>query len=174
MKIFVTNLGKYNEGEIIGEWLDLPASEEDIEECLARIGISDEPDVNGQFYEEYFISDYDDVPSELAGELGEYTPLDELNEIAEAIEGVDEEVINTLIYFGVPVSDFWKAKDEVIVYPDCRDMTDVAEVYVDNSGLLNDIPENIARYFDYKAYGRDLKIEGHFRYANGCYYQYIG
>lgn len=30
LSIFVTNLGKYNEGELVGEWLELPATDEEI------------------------------------------------------------------------------------------------------------------------------------------------
>ena len=41
--IFITNLGKYNEGFLIGEWLELPATDEDIEACLERIGIKKIP-----------------------------------------------------------------------------------------------------------------------------------
>ena len=30
INIFITNLGKYNEGELIGEWVTLPISEEEL------------------------------------------------------------------------------------------------------------------------------------------------
>lgn len=36
---YVTNLGKYNEGELMGEWMDFPVSEEELAEVFARIGI---------------------------------------------------------------------------------------------------------------------------------------
>ncbi len=26
ISVFITNLGKYNEGELVGEWLELPAT----------------------------------------------------------------------------------------------------------------------------------------------------
>lgn len=38
MKIFLTNLGKYNEGELIGEWVELPASQEELKKVFERIG----------------------------------------------------------------------------------------------------------------------------------------
>lgn len=49
-KVFITNLGKYNEGELVGKWLDLPCA--DIEAELAEIGVAP-----GTQYEEYFITD---------------------------------------------------------------------------------------------------------------------
>lgn len=38
LKVFLTNLGKYNEGELVGKWLELPATDEEIEEVKERIG----------------------------------------------------------------------------------------------------------------------------------------
>lgn len=81
LNIYLTNLGKYNEGELIGEWVKLPC--DDFEVVLKRIGISDEPDENGRYYEEYFITDYETDVSGL--QIGEYDDLDELNELAESI-----------------------------------------------------------------------------------------
>ena len=52
LKVFVTNLGKYNEGELIGEWVSLPIDESELEEVLERIGINEQ-------YEEYFITDFE-------------------------------------------------------------------------------------------------------------------
>ena len=52
MKIYLTNLGKYNEGYLVGEWVHLPISSEDLKEVFDRIGINEE-------YEEFFITDYE-------------------------------------------------------------------------------------------------------------------
>lgn len=53
MRIYLTNLGKYNEGELVGEWVDLPIEKENLQEVFKRIGI------DGKQYEEYFITDYE-------------------------------------------------------------------------------------------------------------------
>ena len=34
IKVYLANLGKYNEGELVGEWLELPCTEEEIEQKL--------------------------------------------------------------------------------------------------------------------------------------------
>ena len=36
---FVTNLGKYNEGELVGEWVQFPTTEDKMKEVFERIGI---------------------------------------------------------------------------------------------------------------------------------------
>ena len=72
---WVTNLGKYNEGEIIDKAVNFPLADEDeIKNILKEIGI-------GAEYEEYFIADYDAEFD--TTDLGEYTPLSRLQEIGE-------------------------------------------------------------------------------------------
>ena len=36
----------------------------------------------------------------------------------------------------------------------------MAEQFVDEMGLLSEIPENLQYYFDYEAYGRDMELSG--------------
>lgn len=52
LKIYLTNLGKYNEGYLVGKWVELPATDEELEEAKKEIGIN-------QQYEEWFITDYE-------------------------------------------------------------------------------------------------------------------
>ena len=156
MKIYLTNLGKYNEGQLVGEWVELPVSQEELKEVFERIGI------DGKEYEEYFITDYEcDFY-----QIGEYENLDTLNEIAERIEELDEEeskVVKALM------SELGYTLDEAIekvnngdyrIYSDCDDMTDIAYQVVEECEYLNNVPNNVARYFDYEEFGRDLGIEG--------------
>lgn len=155
MNIYLTNLGKYNEGELIGEWVELPVSHEELQKVFERIGINEE-------YEEYFITDYEcDFY-----EVGEYESLDTLNEIAERIEELGEEeseVVKALMSeLGCTLNE---AIDKVNsgdyrIYSDCDDMTDIAYQVVEECGYLNNVPDNVARYFDYESFGRDLGIEG--------------
>ena len=55
---YITNLGKYNEGELVGEWVKFPTTSEDLQKVFERIGIGSKDDF-GNPYEEWFISDYD-------------------------------------------------------------------------------------------------------------------
>lgn len=68
---FITNLGKFNEGEIVGEWINFPIKQEEFQKVLDRIGINEN-------YEEYFFSDYDTNISGISDALGEYANADEL------------------------------------------------------------------------------------------------
>lgn len=156
LKIYLTNLGKYNEGELLGEWVDLPATQEELEKVFQRIGINEE-------YEEYFITDYE---TDISGiEIGEYSNLEELNELAETLEELDEndtEIVEAMLSEGYSLEDAIDKKDDCMVYSDCNDMEDVAREYIEETGLLNDIPENLQSYFDYEAFGRDMSYEGQY------------
>lgn len=165
-RVFITNLGKYNEGELIGKWLDLPC--ENIEEELTSIGVSDEPDENGNYYEEYFITDYE---NDYNYKVGEYDSLDDLNEIAEELENLDDydrEVVNAFIENGSDIEEALNGlrDGDYMVFSNCSDMTDVAYQYIEETGLLNDVPETLRNYFDYEAYGRDMSFEGTFIFTD--------
>ena len=69
---YVTNLGKYNEGELVGEYLKFPMTPEEVQALLKRIGI------DGVRYEEIFITDFDGDVLGLYDHLGEYENIDEL------------------------------------------------------------------------------------------------
>jgi hypothetical protein len=80
MNIFITNLGKYNEGHLVGEWVKLPATSEELEAVYNRIGINAE-------YEEMFITDYE---CDITGlEIGEYTNIEQLNTVAKLLDDCD-------------------------------------------------------------------------------------
>lgn len=152
MKVYIANLGKYNEGELVGAWFAPPIDMEDVKE---RIGL------NGE-YEEYAIHDY-----ELPFTLGEYTPIVEINRLCEMVA----ELEGTALYHVLPeIQGYWfssleelfENKDDIIHYPDCEDMSDVAHYLIEETGSLGEVPSHLQNYIDYEAFGRDLEINGHF------------
>lgn len=65
MRVWVGNLGKYNEGELVGEWITLPMPKNQLDDILRnKVGLQltqQEVDealrTTGECYEEYFIAD---------------------------------------------------------------------------------------------------------------------
>ena len=53
LEAYITNLGKYNEGQLVGETLKFPTTTEEVQALLKRIG------VDGVRYEEIFITSFD-------------------------------------------------------------------------------------------------------------------
>ena len=80
---FVTNLGKYNEGELVGEWVKFPTTEEEMRKVFERIGIGSK-DEFGHVYEEWFITDYECPIYGVQKLLGEYESLDKLKSAQKA------------------------------------------------------------------------------------------
>ena len=83
LKIYLTNLGKYNEGYLIGKFVELPIKKEDFKEVLKQIGI------DGVQYEEYFITDVETDVIGLEKVIQEYTSIKDLNELAEMLDNLN-------------------------------------------------------------------------------------
>ena len=88
--VFITNLGKYNEGALVGEWVKFPTTAEELKKVFERIGIGAKDDF-GQTYEEWFITDYDCYVDGLYDLLGEYANLDELNYLASKLDDMSQD-----------------------------------------------------------------------------------
>ena len=160
IEICLTNLGKYNEGELIYSRLVLPATTEEIQAAYDEIGVAD-----NTMYEESFISDYETDINGL--NINEYASIDDLNELAEELEAFDEyelEAFGAMLDYGYATDEALQTvKDgEYMVYDGCYSMAEVAERYADETGLLNSVPDDLRYYFDFEAYGRDMDINGHF------------
>ena len=163
IRIFLTNLGKYNEGELVGEWVDLPV--DSFDDVKQRIGI------NGQ-YEEWFISDSETNVPGLS--IGEYDNIDGLNALAEELEGLDEReviIVGTYLERGYSVEDAIEKRDDGMVYTDCYDERDLGYAIVDEMGGIEQLGKNtLEMYFDYEGYGRDSIINGNMDYiGDGIY-----
>ena len=172
---FVTNLGKYNEGQLVGEWVLFPVDEEEWNEILERIGISDEPDENGGIYEEYFFSDW---CCDCDFHFDEYEDVNRVNEIAEQVDNLnsfEEEALESMIDYGFdPEEAVDKIADgDVLFYFDCDNMEDVAYQIIEETGMLAGVDDTISRYFDYEQYGRDLEIEGTFIQTESGYVEVL-
>ena len=183
IKLYLANLGKYNEGELKGAWIELPYTQEELEEKFVEIGIAHydaegnyvpyvvETDEKGYeyMYEEYAIHDYE---TDLNIPINEYSSLSNLNAIAENVEDHEVEYINLLLdnenislrdlieepaskllqnYNFIKLdSNIWN-EDEKIGYG-----------YIDEVMCgIDQLPrEVLERYFDFEAYGRDLRLSG--------------
>jgi antirestriction protein len=160
IEICLTNLGKYNEGELIYSRLVLPATTEEICAAYDEIGVAD-----GTMYEEAFISDYETDINGLS--ISEYASIDDLNELAEELENFDEyelEAFGAMLDYGYATDEaLQKVQDREFMYYDgCYSMAEVAEMYADETGLLDSIPDDLRCYFDFEAFGRDMDGNGHF------------
>ena len=173
---YVANLGKYNEGQFVGEWVTFPVDEDEWNETLERIGISDEPDENGKIYEEYFFADWD-CGCDFG--FGEYEDVERVNEIAERCDNLnsfEEEALESLIDYDFDPEEALDEIDDgdVLFYFNCDTMEDVAYEIVEQTGMLAGVDDTIARYFNYEQYGSYLDATGTFIPTKTGYIEVIG
>ncbi len=173
LNVWIGNLGKYNEGELVGGWLKLPVSNEElkmflreevglqltqaeVDEALARDGVC---------YEEYMINDYE---TDLPIKVDEYSSISMLNLLAMASERINnlnaieayiesqniddiEEIINVIFQ-----------EDEIPFYPyePLYENLSNEEKYGMSKAIWNGLDQILEDYyvtdcFDYEKYGRD-------------------
>ena len=152
MKVFIVNLGKYTEGEETGEWFSLPLDWDNVKE---RLGLNKD-------YEEIAILSYD-----LPFRVSEHESIEELNKKYHLVKELPEEVQDNLEAILSLVEEIAEHVEDIIFYRGCNNMSDVACYLVEQKGLLNDVVDEIAKYFNYEAYGRDLEITGRFCCVKG-------
>lgn len=156
-KAYVTNLGKYNEGELVGDWVSFPIDEDDFEDVLEQIGISPE-------YEEWFVTDYD---CSLNGfdwrELGEYPSYEKLQEfglLLDSITDVDsvENVYEVTGNLEEAIEGLERGR--YYYYPGIKNARDWGYKLVELSdGVENLGIDTIENFFDYEALGRELDLD---------------
>lgn len=185
IKIHIANLGKYNEGELIGEWISLPCTKYEWENLMCRIKLGNRDECGNychgysdgfSYYEEWIITDID---TDLNIEINEYHNIQTLNYIAAAInessnpypvfvymqdyEGgyTDIELINALkqadsiLYYEYFYQSDCNSKEEKFGYTIAQESNVIGY-------LENFLYGNLEYYFDYEAYGRDIRINGSF------------
>ena len=158
LSIFLTNLSRYTEGELIGIWLPLPATSEELAAAYAKIGTPED---------EYFITDYESDFDGLT--VGEYDNVNDLNDKAMTLAELDDyeiECINAMLSEGFTFEEAVENVDNCRIYYECYDMEDVAREYAEEVGLLDNIPENLQCYFDFEAFGRDMSFEGQYVFTD--------
>jgi hypothetical protein len=163
-KVCIQNLGKYNEGELVYEWVDLPISDEELAEVYKRIGINfDEPDENGNWYEETMIADYE---NDIGYKVGEWDSIEDLNEIAERLGDLDDselEVLQAAIEHGFIMDNDDIANFDPYEYTliDADDDEALGYYIVDEwyGGVEHLDKDTQEMYFDYDSFGRDIRLE---------------
>ena len=146
-RVYVSTYKKYSEGSIKGKWLYLRDYDDHNDFLRAcRELHADEADP------EFMFCGHEDIPREFVGEcyikpdFWDYMKCD-----------IDDSVKEAFMY----LFDEWnedRCRDNYI--NQFRNRAELAESLMDSTVELDKVPERIARYFDYDAYGRDLELGG--------------
>ena len=182
LNFWIGNLGKYNEGELVGEWLELPVSKKELDTFLReKVGLQlTQEEVekalteDGVCYEEYMINDYE---TDLPIKVSEYSNLNMLNLLAMASEKVNNmEAVEAYIeYQGTDdieeIINVMLQEDNIPFYPYEENSENLSneEKYGMSKAIWNGLDEILEKYyvtdcFDYEKYGMDDDVS---LYENG-------
>lgn len=155
-RLYVGTYAKYNAGSIGGAWLDLE-DYSDKDEFLAACAElhKDEPDP------ELMFQDYEGIPKAFYGEsyadprIWEWLELDEHDrELWEVyLDNIDDK------------ADFDTAQENFAGKADTE--ADFAEEWLEETGGLEAVPENLRYYIDFAAYARDMHGDFNFVRVDG-------
>ena len=153
MKIYVATLGAYNSGYHHGAWIDLSGLDHDsLMEKIQEI-LQTSPEANE---EEWAIHDFESDGINIK----EYHDLEELILIQEYIDEHDEEqaavVWGVKEYLGNTFEEAVNYYDENYI-GEFESLEKFGEHFVDNGTI--DVPDELLRYFDFEAYGRDVAFD---------------
>ena len=127
MQVYIANLGKYNEGELVGAWFTFPI---DFEEVKEKIGLNDE-------YEEYAIHDYE-YPLRLTNTLPLANSIDYGKWYRNYPKNYNRSyLLCSLIFQALKTKR--NIKRDIIIHSDCDDMYDVAHYYIEETGALGEV-----------------------------------
>lgn len=155
LRCYITCLACFNAGVLRGDWYDA-AMARDVTPREVHGG----RDTN---HEELWIVDLD----------GDYWPVDremsphEATEWSECMDGVDEHLRPALAswvrsgsYIAEGDTDYPCISDFEEAYcGNWESFREYADQYVEDTGMLSDVDEAVARYFDHAAFARDLEMD---------------
>ena len=156
-RAWVGCLACYNDGRLVGQWVDgLEAAELTSEDLHASERVTIDPAYGP--HEELWIMDHEGYGPALSGEC---SPA-EAQRIAEALDTIVEHERDA---FGAFLDHVEDLEDALARFPNAyRGSWDSLEEYawdlVEDTGMLEGLPEGIARYFDCAAFARDLETGG--------------
>ena len=159
LNIFINTWGNYNEnGADGGRWVTLPMDSDELSETLEDIaGAMNDSDP------EFFVNDYEWTTEWNGRDISEYENIEELNEYCEQLNNLDkweqEGYAAAVEHWGAKYVDL-DDLDDYILYADIRDCYDLGYYWAVESGCYNlGKMGNLANYFDYNAFGRDINLE---------------
>lgn len=161
-KFYAACLASYNNGILHGEWIDISEDAEEMQEAIAAM-LKASPMEDA---EEWLTHDWDAYG--VFSRLGETSDLNQIAEIAEAVDGVldayglpDDLFTHVLVWLDdVAHVDSWKSHFEDAFAGSWNDAEDYAADLTEQCGDLSGIPDHISNYIDYKSMAHDMTVGG--------------
>ena len=169
-RAWVGCLGCYNAGNLVGRWLDADQCGDMVSARLANAPKPEDQEIYGNAprcikcgAEEFWVFDHENFHGLLRGECAPHEAFEASEKLAQVLED------------DLPMLDSWMSEGNDFDPEAMQDayagrfesFTDFAEDFAEQTDMLVEIPEDLRRYFDFEAFGRDLQadyweVEGYF------------
>lgn len=169
-KIYVGTYAKYNEGSLDGQWFDLEdyVDRDDFyKACQAFHDRHNPRDEDGDPIpadHEFMFQDWEEIPDRFISECHIDPEFWDYMEYDDRCNGAAKEAYCAC--FG----DWDKEKFEERYHGEFDSWEAMAEEFVEETGMLSEIPENLRYYFDFNAYARDMRLGGDMCEDNGHFF----
>lgn len=165
--ITIYSLSDYNNGSLMPITIELDnidyedyqgAIVEHLDKITRRLN-------DGEIREEWIVADFEDVPCRF---VTEFDLSEDFFSYKEALADsyLDKDMFDAGIELGINPEDVTDSYQGSFY-----NSTELAYDFIDSTCMLSDVPESVARYFDYESFGRDLamdylELNGHYFLAN--------
>lgn len=160
-RIFLTDLYAYNNGALIGDWVDISEFDREkhnFNDICRRCGIKDG--------HEFFVTDYESFFN-----VGEYIDSETLYRLSNVINTCDDDYIQAVCEYCCDLDEQIKHcedKDLDFIPSDDPSYEDLAYIILEEAGGL-DPKDWKSIYFDYESFGRDLILGGDYAIVSNGY-----
>ncbi len=177
LNVYLTDLQAYNEGHLVGRFIDLPISENKLAQTISEVLREGEVICGSGNHEEFFITDWEWDDVEFFS-VGEYDNIYELNAKLQAIEEVESykhKAIAFLLSEGLAndLDDAIYKAEDVIVHEN-QSMEDLAYDLLQECYGVDTLPSIISNNINYENVAKDLEMDGTYFEMGNDIFEYIG
>ena len=164
LKIYLTDLAAYNNGYLVGKWVNLPLNTIELSQEIQQILIDGATACGyGDVHEEWFISDFEWDTIALH-KIDEYEDIYTLNQQLLLIEDKSSAELKKIKYLldsGITnsIENSLEHIDDVLIYEN-QTLEDIAYNYLNESYEVDKLPTIISSHIDYNGIAKDLEMEG--------------
>lgn len=156
-RIYVACLASYNSGDLFGTWINVDGKDaDDLERDVWAMLAKSPANTEDQDAEEWAIHDHEGFPE---GAVGEFTGLETVATLAEALNEHGKALELILRYYG-DLEEALEHLEDGAYQGEYDSLEDWAEQFLEDTGALQDVPENLRNYIDFEAYARDARLGG--------------
>lgn len=154
LKVFITNTHCYAQSNLVGKWVELPTSNENLSKEVK--------DVLSHGGEEYFISAF-----EGGIYIDENVNVMNLNEILQRADGQKDEFIAIMECLSVDLNEGIEILEDGAFHmiPEIIEMKEAAEILVEE-GYYGEIPDHLANFLNYESIANDMVTAKGWKYSS--------